>query len=324
VPSTPEVTVCIPTRNRWTWLSAHALPSALPQEDVDHEVIVVDDGSSDETPTRLAELSEPRLRVLRHEKRRGVAKARNTGIAAARGEWVAFLDDDDVWSPRKLRAQLDAASAQDADFIYAAIVKLDERGAVTELPPPPEPADLASALLARNVLRGGCSNVMAKTTLLRRVDGFDERLFQLCDWDLWVRLATTGRAGVCRDVVVGCVDHRASMLLTTEEDIFDEFDYLVEKHRELSRARGVEFDRAFFTRWIALGSVRAGRRLHAARLYLRAARDEGDPKSVVRALAALLGEPALVLARRLVGSASRGQRARADRPAIPGWLVLYR
>jgi glycosyltransferase involved in cell wall biosynthesis len=324
VPSAPEVTVCIPTRNRWRLLSAHALPSALLQEDVDHEVIVVDDGSIDETPARLAELSEPRLRVLRHETRRGVAHARNTGIAAARGEWIAFLDDDDVWSPRKLRAQLDAASAQAADLVYAAIVKLDERGAVTELPPPPEPADLASALLARNVLRGGCSNVLAKTDLVRGLGGFDETLYQLADWDLWIRLAHAGRPGVCRDVLVGCVDHNQSMLLRTERDIFEEFGYLVEKHREVSRARGVEFDRAFFTRWVALGSVRAGRRLRAARLYLRAARDQGDPKNVVRALAALLGEPALVLARRLVGSASRAQRAPDDRVAIPEWLALYR
>ena len=82
VTSRPDVTVVIPTRNRWTLLASAALPAALGQEDVDVEVVVVDDGSSDETPERLAELTDPRLRVVRHARvaRRGAgAKRRHRG-----------------------------------------------------------------------------------------------------------------------------------------------------------------------------------------------------------------------------------------------------
>jgi glycosyltransferase involved in cell wall biosynthesis len=89
----------IPTRDRWPIFRAHALRSALAQEDVSLEVVVIDDGSTTPPPG----ISDRRVRVLRNPVSRGVAEARNRGVADARAPWVAFLDDDDVWSPRKLR-----------------------------------------------------------------------------------------------------------------------------------------------------------------------------------------------------------------------------
>src|ERR671935_95170 len=127
--SAPEVTVVVPTHSRWDLLSTAALPASLGQEDVDLEVVVVDDGSTDATAESLARIDDPRLRVVRHDRPRGVAQARNAGIAAARGEWIALLDDDDLWAPWKLRAQLDAAAAERAVFAYggAAAVAEDRR-----------------------------------------------------------------------------------------------------------------------------------------------------------------------------------------------------
>src|ERR671931_448444 len=116
--SAPEVTVVVPTHGRWDLLSTAALPASLGQEGVDLEVVVVDDGSTDATAEGLARIEDPRLRVVRHDRPHGVAQARNAGIAAARGEWVALLDDDDLWAPWKLRAQLDAAVAERAVFAY--------------------------------------------------------------------------------------------------------------------------------------------------------------------------------------------------------------
>jgi glycosyltransferase involved in cell wall biosynthesis len=110
----PEVSVVIPTRNRWPMLSTHALPSALAQEDVDLEIVVVDDASGDGTAARVAELGDPRVRVVRNETNRRLPASRNVGAEEARGTWLAFLDDDDLWSPRKLRAQLDVAQASGA------------------------------------------------------------------------------------------------------------------------------------------------------------------------------------------------------------------
>jgi len=99
----PAVSVIIPTYNRAA-LVGEALASVQAQSFRDFEVLVVDDGSTDATPEVLAAWRE--VRVLRHPRRRGVSAARNTGVAFARGEWLAFLDSDDLWLPAKLARQM--------------------------------------------------------------------------------------------------------------------------------------------------------------------------------------------------------------------------
>lgn len=313
----------IPTRNRWSVLADAALPAALGQDRVDQEVVVVDDGSTDGTADRLAALDDGRLRVVRHERSRGVAKARNAGIEVARGEWIAFLDDDDVWAPWKLRTQIDTGSAESAPFVYGASVALDEGKRFLFGHSPPDPATLRLQLLRRNVMWGGCSNVAVRADVVRGLGGFDEQLFQLADWDLWIRLASTVRAAVCREVLVGCVAHAESMLLTDRRDVFSEFDYLANKHRDSARAVGVAFDEAHFSRWVAGGHVRAGRRLAAARALLRGARRARSIGNVARVPAALVGASAMGLGSRLVarvpGRVPPGERTAAE----PSWLGRY-
>jgi glycosyltransferase involved in cell wall biosynthesis len=318
-----EVTVVIPTRNRWATLAAAALPAAIGQEGVDHEVVVVDDGSTDGTSDRLASLGEPRLRVVRNGRSLGVARARNAGIEAARGAWIAFLDDDDIWSPRKLRTQIDAGSAMGASFVYGASVALDERKHFLFGHAPPDPSTLRTQLLRRNVMWGGCSNVVVRAGVLRDLGGFDEEIFQLADWDLWIRLSNRAKGAVCREVLVGCVAHQESMLLTDRRDVFREFDYLVQKHRGAAQDAGVALDKALFSRWVAGGHVRAGRRLAAARALLRGAWKGRSVGNLVRVPGALLGEPAMGLASRLI-SRVPGRLPPGEHTAVePGWLSRY-
>ena len=117
-----EVSVIIPTRNRSKLLEL-SLRSVLWQRSVDFETIVVDDGSTDDTPRMLRSLGD-RIRVFRHERSQGVSAARNRGIAEARGEWVAFLDDDDLWAPDKLELQLQALRRDDRRWAYAGAVEI--------------------------------------------------------------------------------------------------------------------------------------------------------------------------------------------------------
>ena len=98
------VSVVIPTYNRWPMVG-EAVDSVLAQTVSDFELIVVDDGSTDETPRRLRDYGT-RLMVVT-QSRRGVAAARNLGARRASGPYLAFLDSDDLWRPRKLRRQLD-------------------------------------------------------------------------------------------------------------------------------------------------------------------------------------------------------------------------
>jgi glycosyltransferase involved in cell wall biosynthesis len=319
----PDVTVVVPTRDRWPLLSTAALPSALGQEGVDLEVIVVDDGAADETPELLRALADPRLRVLRHPSPRGVAPARNAGIEEARGKWVAFLDDDDLWSPHKLRRQLDAARGETA-FVYTGAAWLDERRRFLYGLRPADPGGLARELLRWNVIWAGGSNVVARADVLRQVGGFDERLFQLADWDLWIRLALAGPAAAEPELLVGYVMQPASMLLTDRRPVFRELDYLVTKHRRAAERLAVAADRARFARWVARGHLRAGRRLTAARTYAAGAVRYRDPASIGRAAAALFGEGGLTRARALAGPARDDDSRWRVEGAEPDWIALYR
>jgi glycosyltransferase involved in cell wall biosynthesis len=284
----PEVSVVIPTRNRWRLLSK-ALDCAFSQAGVDVEVLVVDEGSTDETVAELAAIRDPRLRVLRNEQATGVARARNRGIEEARGEWIAFLDDDDLWSPAKLRLQLDTARLHEATLVYCGAVQITEAGKHLETQAIPIPGELHLRLLEMNVMPAGSSNVMVRAELLKQEGGFDTSLFQLADWDLWIRLAAISRPAACADVLVGYVRHATTMLVMREQEVFDEFAYIVAKHRAASEAAGVRFDPANVLRWMAGEYLFSGRRGKAARTYVRGAVAYRDLANVAKAAAVLLG-----------------------------------
>jgi glycosyltransferase involved in cell wall biosynthesis len=301
----PEVSVVIPTRNRWELLSRHSLASALGQADVEVEVIVVDDASDDGSEERLEAVADPRVRLVFREEQGGQAVALNDGIEAARGEWIAFLDDDDLWSPRKLRAQLDAASSA-ASFVYGSMVAVDMSGRVLEAVPTPPPGELRQLLRRHNVLR--CpSSVMARTAFVRKIGGLDDTLNELTDWDFFIRLADSGRCAACAEIVVAYLVHPQNRRLRQDSDVETEFRYLAAKHE-----RDLPLERAGFARWVAMGHLRAGRKGAAVETYLRSALRDRDPGNAVRAGAALFGEKAFKARRRLA----------ADRPQVP-WLGLY-
>lgn len=111
-----EVSVVIPTRNR-PQLVLQAVNSALAQDFAGHlEVIVVIDGEDAPTETALRAITDPRIRIVALAVNIGGSEARNTGVRAARGRWIAFLDDDDEWLPRKLSLQLEAAHESGAPY----------------------------------------------------------------------------------------------------------------------------------------------------------------------------------------------------------------
>jgi len=322
VPDGVDVSVVIPTRSRWRLLSTAALPSALEQQDVEHEVIVVDDGSDDETRDRLAAIDDPRLRVVHHDAPLGVARARNAGIEAARGRWVSFLDDDDIWAPQKLRAELDAAESADAVFAYAGGAALDATRRFLFAVAPPDPGTVRRELLSWNVIWCGCSNVLARTDVVQDLRGFDESLFQLADWDLWIRLALAGRAAATPEVLVGYVIHQENMLLVDRRDVFPEMDYLADKHRAAGTAQGVAFDRALFARWVARGHRLAGRRRAAARTYLESAWRNGDLGAIPRALGSLAPGSLVELSRRLAATERRSPLKTMAAPE-PEWIARF-
>lgn len=172
---TPRVSVVIPTFHR-PQMIGRAVESVLNQTMQDLEVIVVMDGPQPETKARLDQIQDPRLRVMQHEERRRQAAAMNTGIRAAQAEWVAMLDDDDEWFPRKLEVQLATAEASDVErpIVGCRFIARSASGDVVwpfRLPRPGEP--MAEYLFCRTQLRFG-EGIQQTSTLLAPRDLFLE------------------------------------------------------------------------------------------------------------------------------------------------------
>jgi glycosyltransferase involved in cell wall biosynthesis len=319
--SSPLVSVVIPTHNRCELLFRHALPAALCQEDVELEVVVVDDGSSDETAARLAGVLDQRLRVVRHDEARRLPAARNSGVSAARGEWLAFLDDDDLWAPTKLREQLDAATAAGASWAYAATVAVDERLDVIEADDFPEPGALPELLLTGNHVPGGGSAVIARKELVQRVGGFDERLRFFEDWDLWLRLTASGLPAASPSVLAARLVHSSNMVLTDRAAALSSFELMLSKHREVTRR-----DRLAIAEWIAQRQVSSGYGLVAARLYFETAVRYRSAGNLAAALGALFGRRGIIAVSKLLlrlHGASHLEEAFGAPVARPTWLDRY-
>ena len=254
-----DVSVVVPTRNRSALLTM-SLRSALRQQHVDFEVIVVDDASTDGTQAVLAAIGDPRIRVIRHDSPQGVSIARNHGTAAARAEWVAFLDDDDLWAPDKLALQLQAARDSGASWVYVGHVNINMDYQVTGGAPPLAPDVLVEQLPRHNVVPGGCSGVMVSKRALTRAGHFDPRFQPLADWDLWLRLAQTGVPGCVSQPLVAYRLHGEQMSLSASR-VEAEFWLLTERNPQGSPA--------ILYRYLGWWALRVKNHRGALRMFLR-------------------------------------------------------
>jgi glycosyltransferase involved in cell wall biosynthesis len=206
-PAKPTVTVIIPTFNRAS-VVGRAIRSVLVQTCQDWELIVVDDGSTDGTEQGVRSFSDHRIKYIRHERNRGGAAARNTGIRCARGEYVAFLDDDDEWLPEKLEKELEVFRNSDPEvgLVYSGMIVLDEGGNVLKVGMPTESGWAHEALLGSRPI-GSCSQVTVKKEVLDGVAGFDETFLNAEDQDLWLRVT-----GVSKVACVPCCSVKRYLL----------------------------------------------------------------------------------------------------------------
>jgi glycosyltransferase involved in cell wall biosynthesis len=277
------VTVVLPTRDRRSLLE-RSLGSALDQTGVELDVLVVDDGSTDDTPAWVASVDDPRVTLVTHLESRGVAAARNTGIERARTPWIAFLDDDDVWAPAKLEEQLAALHASPrARWACVGQVTLDGQLRIIASAAPPDDADrVLERLLTLNAVPGGGSGVLAATELVRELGGFDTRLSLLADWDLWIRLAASAPAAVVDRPLLGYVRHAANMSWDVSR-IGAEFAILDVKHAGLRSQLGVRPDGDLWSSWIGEAERRSGNRWRAVAADLRQAARARTPRPLLRA-----------------------------------------
>lgn len=262
------------------------LRSILAQE-VDLEVVVVDDGHTDAAQQVREELSDHRLRLVSSNRCGSAAKARNVGIRAARGEWIAFCDDDDLWAPNKLTRLLDALGHEGARWAYSAAVVVDaELNLIAHQPVSHVDHERLDAV---NVIPGGGSNVIAHRSLVQETGWFDESLTNAEDWDYSVRLAETGVVAVVNEPLVAYrrwgaskSNNPAPMRRSISTIAAKAGDEGVERSRRYPRDR-----------YLADQYFRSNGRLSAAGAYLGLALRHHRPADAVRVLGALAAPEAM-------------------------------
>jgi hypothetical protein len=279
VEGSPSVSVVVPTHNRRDLLRL-TLGTVLWQEDVDLEVIVVDDGSTDGTVDEVSSIGDPRVRLHRHERPRGVSESRNAGIAEARGQWLAFLDDDDLWAPRKLRSQLDAAGPE-TTWVYVGDVEMDAQQRVIAGGPPPPPDVVVRRLPRVSLVPAGCSGVIARRSAVESVGGFDPRFHNLADWDEWLRLARTGPPGWVSEPMAAYRVHLGQMSVDIRS--------ILGEAKSFERKHGGRIDRGDLHHYLAYQCLIAGRPRRAVG-HLAGAALRGHPVAASRSLATIVRE----------------------------------
>lgn len=307
------VTVVVPTRNRRPILE-RTLGTILRQRDVDVRVVVVDEASTDDTPAFLASLGEPRVSVVRHDEPTGVAGARNDGLAHADTPWVAFCDDDDLWAPDKLSAQLAAIDEVDgARWSCVGTVSIDDDLQVIGYHRPPASGDISALMQVTNVVPGGGSSTLVETALAREVGGYDAWFTGCEDFELHCRLAASAAVATVDRPLIG-YRVSAGAMSTNVAKMRTGHLRTIERHRgDLARPLARAGDLHAEQYW-ARFHLRSRDRVAAARAYAGIAVRYAKPGQLAYALAGVVAP----------GWADRHQ-ADLERAAVPAaWAAEAR
>ena len=272
----PPVTVLIPAYNAARTIE-RALVSVWRQNYPEMEVIVVDDGSTDDTVVHVKKIGRGNLRLLRLEKNGGVSSALNAGIQMALTDYIAFLDADDEWLESKLLKQLPIIEARpEMSFVSCGNQIVDPEGRVVGTfglePPCYSPREFWRALLVKSHVAK--PTVVARRAKVLEVGGFDEAFRISEDQDMWIKLALNGEVGFVTEVLVR-VHETSDSLMKRYGAYEDEFGLpMIRSHlsRLGSRLSGREVRQILGERYGAAGRniYYQGRPRRGAALVIRA------------------------------------------------------
>lgn len=258
------ISVVLPTHQRLPLLR-EAVASVRAQTDGRWEMLIVDDGSTDGTAEYLAALAaeEPRVRpiLLPHDGNPG--RARNAGIAAARGRWIAFLDSDDTWRADKLALQRAAMEANPGlRWLYTGRSLMDGDGRSLSdadyRPWRPVSGDVVLPLLSHEAMIA-LPSVLAERSLLDEAGGFDESLRYCMDYDLWLRLAARAPTLALPEPLVCIRLHTGSRTrgkLGVNTGFFRVYTRFARRHPTPDVVRICRRQQRFYARWIVRLALR--------------------------------------------------------------------
>ncbi|MFC6838477.1 glycosyltransferase family 2 protein [Halomarina ordinaria] len=297
----PLVSVVVPTYNRSGAVTG-AVESALDQTYSNLEVVVVDDGSTDDTRAVLDDYAadRERVRVVHSATNEGIPAARNRGLAAARGEYVCPLDDDDRWHPAKVERQVAALDSLDDDYwgVYTHGRIVDREGRLEARVESDAAGDVyPDVLVEMSILPH--SGHMARATCLEAVGGYDDGFDVACDWDLTVRLCRRWKVALLPEVLVERTHGGDNVTGDPGYDVRARA-LVAEKFEGAIEETGVA--RAFAAasaRERGLLALDRGERWEATRRFAAAFRAAPTPDHLALAALAPLGPRGLAVARRV-------------------------
>ena len=184
----PKVSVLIPAYNAMPYLEA-ALSSVLNQTFTDYEVIVINDGSTDNIEEWMTQVSDSRVQLV-SQPNLGVSQTRNNGIKKSRGEYLAFLDADDLWESTKLAKQVQVLNNHpEVGLVYTGVAYVDEKGNSTgRVVKYRQEGHVWQELTKGNLVECG-SVAMVRRQCFEECGVFDTAVAPCEDWDMWLRIA---------------------------------------------------------------------------------------------------------------------------------------
>lgn len=240
------ISVIIPTYNRSDVIS-RAIESVLTQTFPDFELLIIDDCSTDNTKQIVNRFDDPRVCYFRHDMNQGGSAARNTGIDHAEGDYIAFLDSDDEWFPRKLERQVNYLESLPEEWV-AVYCKWEGkrngyfgkiRGLMSRYFSDKVGAkggeELIPHILTMTFPIGGASTLLVKRETVEAMGGFDESFQRHQDWEFLIRLLQHGKLGcvskeLFRKYSTGAPD--PTSLEETKQQFFEKFSYLIQRYED--------------------------------------------------------------------------------------------
>lgn len=232
------VSIVITTYKRKPDMVVRAINSVLVQTYTNLEIIVVDDSPSDyaersDVKDAVQNICNKDSRVcyIMHLQNKGACAARNTGLKIAKGEFIAFLDDDDEWLPNKIEEQVLAFEKikDNTSLVYCGCNYIDEKGNINANIPPFYGDNTYTKLLHSNFI-GGTSFPLIRTNVIRSIGGFDDELLSSQDLDVWLRLSKTHPVALVEKPLLNYYIHEGEQITKNVNKIINGRETILKKN----------------------------------------------------------------------------------------------